>query len=271
MKISLLGKKIGMTRIFKDDGVAVAVTVVKVEPSVVTAVKTVEKDGYSAIQLGYGDVKEKNVNKPRKGFFEKIGVKPKRRLYEVRVDGPVEGVKPGDILGVENFEKGDYVDVSGLSKGRGFQGVVKRHGFSGGRGSHGDKTGRRPGSIGQSAYPSRVFKGMLGPGRMGGKRVAVQNLEIVDVDFEDMLLLVEGAVPGPNGGVVEIAVSLKKGKDKELKVVSPEPEVPEEEGNSEEGVGNSGENLEKVGEGLEKGSPEEVEVTETNDNDKKEE
>lgn len=219
MKIGLLGKKVGMTRVFRDNGKAEAVTVLEVTPSVVTAVKSVERDGYAALQLGYGTRKEKHVNKCEKGFFDKIGTELKKVLYEVRTDVELKDVAVGTVIGIENFEAGDYVDVAGTSIGKGFQGVMKRHNFHGGRGSHGDKTGRRTGSIGQSAYPSRVFKGMRGPGRMGGKNVTTQNIEVVDVDLENNLLILKGAVPGAKNSVVKISISLKKGNDKDLVVV----------------------------------------------------
>ena len=218
MKIGLLGKKVGMTRIFRDNGAAVPVTVLEMEPSVVTKIKTKAKDGYSAIQLGYGVRKPKHITKSQKGFFEKIGVSCKNMVYEVRTKDDIDTLKRGDHLGVDNFVTGDIVDVSGISIGKGFQGVMKRHNFSGGRGSHGDGTGRRGGSIGQSSFPSRVFKGMKMPGRMGGENVTVQNLEVIKVDVDNNILVIQGAVPGPKNNVVRVNISLKKGTDKELKV-----------------------------------------------------
>lgn len=219
-----MAKKIGMTRIFHESGEAIAVTVLEVEPSVVTQLKNQENDGYNALQLGYGNRKSKNVRKPQRALFEKIGLDNKLVLYEVRSETPIEGVKPGDELGIDNFAAGDYVDVAGISIGKGFQGVMKRHHFSGGRGSHGDSTGRRTGSIGQCSYPSRVFKGMKGPGRMGGKRVTTQNLEVVSVDEENNLLVLAGSVPGPTNGFVEVGISLKRGVDKDIKVRSTQKE-----------------------------------------------
>jgi len=203
-----------MTRIFKEDGSAVAVTALEIKPSIVTAIKSKEKHGYDAVQFGYGDAKEKQLNKPIKGYYSKLGIENKKNLYEVRY-GVDNNFEVGETLGVDNFEVGDYVDISGVSKGKGFQGVMKRHNFSGGRASHGDSTGRRPGSIGQSAYPARVFKGMKGPGQMGNKQKTVQNLEIVKVDYESNLILVDGSVPGAKDNVVKVSISLKKGNEKE--------------------------------------------------------
>ncbi len=217
MRISLLGKKIGMTRVFKENGEAVAVTAIEVSPSVVTQLKSSEKDGYTAIQLGYGAKKEKHLNKAQKVFYDKVAVAPVSKLYEVRCDGDVD-LSVGDSLGIDNFTTGDYVDITAVSKGKGFQGVMKRHNFSGGRASHGDSTGRRGGSIGQSATPARVFKGMKGPGRMGGKSLTVQNVEVILVDEENNLILVEGGVPGAKNNVVRISLSLKKAEPRELKV-----------------------------------------------------
>jgi large subunit ribosomal protein L3 len=223
MKVSLLGKKLGMTRLFTDDGRAIAVTVIEMEPSVVSQVKTTEKDGYDAIQLGYGKIKEKKVKKAQRGLFNKAKIPFKNTLYEIPLS-QTAAVEQGDLIGIENFEAGDVIDVTGTSIGKGFQGVMKRHHFSGGRGSHGDKTGRRSGSIGQSAYPSRTFKNMRGPGQMGNKMVTTQNLEVVKVDTENNLLIVEGSVPGAKNSLVRISLSLKKGKDKELVVVKGQEE-----------------------------------------------
>jgi len=220
MKIGLLGKKIGMTRVFKEDGQALAVTVLEVQPSVVTAIKNEKRDGYCALQLGYGERKEKHTTKPLQGFFKKLKLSYKKVLYETPYDNSCEGLKPGDMIGIDNFSAGDFVDVTGTSIGKGFQGVMKRHNFHGGRASHGDATGRRPGSIGQSSFPSRVFKGVCMPGRMGGERTTIQNLEVVDVDLENNLLLIKGGVPGPEDKLVKVAISLKEGTDKELKITS---------------------------------------------------
>lgn len=219
MKIGLIGKKVGMTRIFQENGQAIAVTVIEIDPSVVTGVKTAKSDGYSALQLGYGDVvKAAKVNKAQKGFYKKSGVSLKKKLYEVRSVSDIEGVEAGDLLGIDNFEVGDYVDIVGTSIGKGFQGVMKRHNFAGGRASHGDSTGRRTGSIGQSAYPARVFKNMKNPGQMGNERVTVQNLPVVKIDAENNLLVVHGAVPGAKNNLVRVSISIKKNAEKELKV-----------------------------------------------------
>jgi len=227
MKIGLIGKKIGMTRIFQEDGQAIAVTVIEVDPSIVTGVKTAKTDGYSALQLGHGDIKEKKVNKAQKSFFSKVGVGLKKTMYEVRADQDIEGVEAGDLIGVDNCEVGDYVDIMGVSIGKGFQGVMKRYNFAGGRASHGDSTGRRTGSIGQSAYPGRVFKNMKMPGQMGNERVTVQNLPIVKIDSENNLLVVHGAIPGSKNNLVRVNLSVKKSADKELKVTKAQEEAPE--------------------------------------------
>lgn len=191
-----------MTRVFKDNGDAVPVSVLEVGPCVVVAERTEEKDGYSAIQVGFGERREKLFTKPQLGQFEKAGVKPKHHLREVSFEGEV---KVGDELKVDIFRKGERVDVSGISKGLGFMGVMRRHGFSGSQTTHGQSDRRRaPGSIGQSSYPSRVFKGMKMAGKMGKDKVTVLNLEVVDVISDQNLLLVKGAVPGKNGTLVKI-------------------------------------------------------------------
>jgi len=219
MKVALLGKKIGMTRIFREEGSVIPVTVLEVAPSVITQVKTLEKDGYTALQLGYANQKEQRISKSKRGLFAKIAVPCKRFLYEVRSEKELEGLTPGDQIGIENFEIGDYVDVTGVSIGKGFQGAVKRHHFKGAKSfSHGDMSRKRTGSIGASAFPSRVLKGMKGPGRMGGRQVTVQNLPVVDIDLEHNLVLLEGAVPGSRNNMVRISVALKRGKAKELKI-----------------------------------------------------
>jgi large subunit ribosomal protein L3 len=227
MKVSLLGKKLGMTRVFTDDGSAVAVTVIELEPSVVTALKSKDTDGYDAIQLGFGSVKEKKVKKAQKGFFAKAKVELRKKLYEVRLDTAVDSLAVGDSLGVDNFEAGDFVDIEGTSIGKGFQGVMKRHHFSGGRASHGDKTGRRGGSIGQSAYPSRTFKNMKNPGRMGNEQVTTQNLKILKVDSENNVIVVQGSVPGAKNNIVRVSLALKKAKESDLKVIKAEREEKE--------------------------------------------
>jgi large subunit ribosomal protein L3 len=200
----IIGKKLGMTQVFGEDGQAFPVTVVKAGPCVVVRRKSKEKDGYSAVQLGLvEDRKVKRITKPMKGHFEKVDLPPCRQLRELRVDEASEA-KVGDKVSVDLFAPGDRVVVTGRSKGKGFQGVMRRHNFSGGRATHGSMFHRAPGSIGQSAYPSRVLKGMRAAGHMGSERVTVRNLEVVRVDAENGLLLVRGAVPGAGGGYVVI-------------------------------------------------------------------
>ena len=197
---ALLGTKIGMTQLFVEDGAVERVTVVQAGPCRVTGLRTEERDGYNAVQLGYGDVPERKLTKARLGHLKKSGDAPLRHLREFRDEG--EGLEVGQELTVDVFEKGQKVKVSAVSKGKGFQGTVKRHGFSRGPVTHGSHNVRAPGSIGASATPSRVFKGIRGPGQMGNKRVTQRGLEVVDI--RDNLLLVRGSVPGPKGGVVEI-------------------------------------------------------------------
>ncbi len=202
----LIGKKIGMTSIYDASGKIVPCTVLEAGPCVVTQVKTIENDGYEAIQLGYDEKKEKRTSKPLKGHFEKAGTTPKKVLREfTRFE---EGHKKqfGDVLDVTIFIEGEYVDVSGISKGKGFQGVVKRHGFRGvGDSTHGQHNRlRAPGSLGASSWPSRVFKGMRMAGRMGGNKVKMINLQIMKIVQEKNLILVKGSVPGPNGSYIII-------------------------------------------------------------------
>lgn len=197
----LLGKKIGMTSVFSADGKNVPCTVIECGPCVVTQIKTVETDGYAAVQVGFQDVKEKNVFAPLLGHFKKAGVTPKRHLAEFVYD---QELNLGDAVTVELFGENDFVDVVGTSKGKGFQGVVKRHGFGGvGQMTHGqDDRQRKPGSIGACSYPAKVFKGMRMGGQMGGKRVTTQNLKVLKVIPEHNLLLIKGSVPGCNGSIV---------------------------------------------------------------------
>ena len=197
----LLGKKIGMTSVFGADGKNVPCTVIECGPCVVTQIKTVEKDGYSAVQVGFQDVKEKNVSAPLLGHFKKAGVTPKRHLAEFVYE---QELNLGEAVTVELFGENDFVDVVGTSKGKGFQGVVKRHGFGGvGQSTHGqDDRLRKPGSIGACSYPAKVFKGLRMGGQMGGKRVTTQNLKLIKVIPEHNLLLVKGSVPGCNGSIV---------------------------------------------------------------------
>jgi large subunit ribosomal protein L3 len=199
---ALLGTKIGMTQVFVEDGVVERVTVVQAGPCRVTALRTEERDGYNGVQLGYGDVVERKLNKAQLGHIKKSGDAPLRHLREFRDEG--EGLEVGQELTVDVFEKGQTVKVSGVSKGKGFQGTVKRHRFSRGPVTHGSHNVRAPGSIGASATPSRVFKGIRGPGQMGNKRVTQRGLEIVDVIADQNLVLLRGSVPGPKGSVVEI-------------------------------------------------------------------
>jgi large subunit ribosomal protein L3 len=205
----ILGKKLGMTQVFDENGDSVSVTVLEVGPCLVVQRKTIETDGYEAIQVGLVEKRmPRRVPKPMQGHFEKAGVAPMRRLREVRVtDG--EEYSVGDELKTSVFEVGSYVTVTGTAKGKGFQGVVKRHGFSGGRTTHGSMFHRAPGSIGQASDPSRVFPGVRLPGRTGGNRVTVKNLQVVHVDEETNLLLVKGAVPGAKGSYVSVKQAQK--------------------------------------------------------------
>ncbi len=200
----IIGKKIGMTSIFNDDGKNIPCTVIEAGPCVVTQVKTKDVDGYDAIQLAYDDKKDKHTGKALKGHFAKARVSPKKILREFTRFEAGHQKKYGDVLTVDIFEEGEFIDVVGYSKGKGFQGVVKRHGFKGvNDATHGQHNRlRAPGSIGASSYPSRVFKGMRMGGRMGGNRVKLINLQVVKVIPEKNLLLVKGAVPGPNGSYV---------------------------------------------------------------------
>uniref|UniRef100_A0A832I6G8 Large ribosomal subunit protein uL3 n=1 Tax=Eiseniibacteriota bacterium TaxID=2212470 RepID=A0A832I6G8_UNCEI len=201
--IGLIGKKIGMTQVFSDQGEAVPVTVIEAGPCTVTEVRTRERDGYTAVQLGFGTNKEKRFTRPVLGQFKKRNLPPARQLREFRVED-VTPYQVGQALTVSMFEKGQRVDVQGVTKGRGFQGVIKRHGFVAGHASHGPTMGREPGSIGASAYPSRVIKGKRLPGHMGAANLTIKNLEVIGVDAEQNVLLVRGAVPGPPNGLVFI-------------------------------------------------------------------
>lgn len=203
---AIYGKKIGMTQIFSEDDRVVPVTVIVAEPNKVCQVKTTATDGYEAVQLGFGAIKPKKVNKPMAGHFAKQGTDPVRYLREVRVENASE-YKVGDTQTVEAFAEVKKVDVTGVSKGKGFQGVIKRHGFGGGRASHGSHFHRIPGSIGQCATPSRVFKGVRLPGHMGCDTVTVKNLEVVRVDAEQNLILVKGSVPGGKNGIVRVRMA----------------------------------------------------------------
>jgi large subunit ribosomal protein L3 len=204
----IVGEKLGMTQIFVDTR-AVPVTVLKAGPCVVAQVRTQESDGYDAVQLAYGQTRPQDVNRPTKGHFDKAGAEPMRHVVELRTDD-ASAYAPGQPVTADVFAPGDTVDVVGVSKGKGFAGVMKRHGFAGLRGSHGvERKHRSPGSIGACATPSRVFKGMPMAGQMGNQRVTVLNLEVVRSDPERGLLLVKGAVPGPNGGLVMVRSAVK--------------------------------------------------------------
>jgi len=206
---ALLGKKIGMTNVFSADGKLVPVTVLQVGPCVVTQVKTNEKDGYTALQLGFDETKVERLTKPMAGHLKKTSDKGFRVLREFRADN-VENVTAGSTIGLEIFAVGEKVNVSGISKGRGFQGVIKRHGFSRGPETHGCRNHRQGGSIGNSAWPSKVFKGKKMAGHMGSNRETVKNLTIVDIRPESNLLLVKGPVPGFKTGILEVQKTEKK-------------------------------------------------------------
>ncbi len=206
---ALLGRKLGMTQVWNADGHLVPLTVVQVGTNVVTQVRTEEVDGYSAIQLGFGEIDSRKVTKPLQGHFEKTGVAPRRHLAEVRTSEH-DSYELGQELDAATFEAGQSVDVSGTTKGKGFAGVMKRHGFAGVSASHGaHRNHRKPGSIGACATPGRIFKGLRMAGRMGGNRRTVQNLTIQAVDTEKGLLLISGAIPGPKNGVVLVRSSVK--------------------------------------------------------------
>ncbi|MBN1487204.1 MAG: 50S ribosomal protein L3 [Anaerolineae bacterium] len=206
----IIGKKVGMTQVFKEDGEVVPVTVIEAGPCYVVQLRTPENDGYKAVQLGYGEVKPHRLTKGELGHLEAAGVPPVRHLYEFRMRDD-ESYTVGQEIKVDIFETGEHVDVIGTSKGRGFAGVVKRYGFAGGPHTHGQSDRERaPGSIGACASPGRVWKGMRMPGHMGARRVTSQNIEVVLVDPERNLLAVNGSVPGPNGGLVKIKVARKQ-------------------------------------------------------------
>jgi large subunit ribosomal protein L3 len=203
----ILGKKLGMTQLFTEEGKVVPVTVIEAGPCVVVQKKTAETDGYNAIQLGFGEIREKLVNKPTKGHFGKGGVRPLRYVKEFRIEN-VDDYQLGQEITAEVFAAGESVDVIGTSKGKGFAGGIKRHGFHRGPMAHGSKYHRRPGSLGAKG-PARVFKGRKLPGRMGGERVTVQNLEVIRVDKERNILLIKGAVPGPKQGLLIVKNAIK--------------------------------------------------------------
>jgi len=204
---AILGKKLGMTQIFKEDGTVVPVTVIEAGPCKVTAVRDAERDGYRAVQLAFGEVKQGKLSKAEEGHLKKAGAAPMRHLVEFRdedLGAEEDGPKVGDDVTVAGFEAGQKVKVAGISIGKGFQGGIKRHNFSRGPVSHGSHNVRAPGSIGASAFPARVFKGMRMPGQMGNKRITQRGLEIADIDAERNLLLIKGSVPGGRNGIVEV-------------------------------------------------------------------
>ncbi len=206
---SLIGKKIGQTTFFEESGKATHVTVLEMGPCVVIQKKTLENDGYQSIQLGYAERKEKHTTKAQQGHFKKAGATPKRVLKEFRVED-ANAFQVGQTLTVENFKDVTWVDVTGVTKGKGFQGVVRRHGFSGGRNSHGSMFHRAPGGIGASSDPSRVFPGTRMPGHMGTDKNTILNLRVVKVDSENNLMFVKGAVPGADGQIITVRPSVKK-------------------------------------------------------------
>ncbi len=205
---TLIGKKVGMTQIFDEKGKVIPVTVIEAGPCLVAQVKSVETDGYNAIQLGFGDVKESKLNKPEKGHFAKAKLALKKHLREFRLDS-VDGVNVGDEIKVDTFQTGDKIDVQGTSKGKGFQGVIKRHGQSRGPMGHGSMYHRRPGSMGPTSTPGRVFKGKKLPGHMGRVTVTIQNLDVVKVDLDKNAILVKGSVPGAKGAILKLKTSVK--------------------------------------------------------------
>ena len=206
----ILGRKIGMTQIFTEAGEVVPVTVVEAGPVVVTQVKTIENDGYNAVQVGFGDAKEKSLNKPQKGHLAAANTL-KKHLKEFRVDS-VQGYTVGQEIKADVFAAGEMIDVTGISKGKGFQGPIKRHGQSRGPESHGSRYHRRPGSMGACSYPGRVFKNKKLAGHMGSVKVTVQNLEVVRVDADKNFILVKGAIPGAKGSVVTLKEAVKASK-----------------------------------------------------------
>lgn len=202
MARGILGRKIGMTQLFVDDQ-AVGVTVIETDPCTIVQIKTNESDGYNALQLGYDEVKDSKVSRPIAGHFGKAGVAPHRHLFEIRIDNP-DDYTVGDKLSVDFFEEGDKVDIAGTTKGKGFQGVVKRWNFAGGPATHGSHFHRRPGSVGNCVKPGRVVKGKKLPGQMGSRRTTVRGLKILQVDPERNLLIVKGATPGARGTILEL-------------------------------------------------------------------
>ena len=208
MKKGLIGKKVGMTQIFDEAGKVIPVTVIEDGPCVVAQVKTVETDGYNAVQLGFGDVKDKHINKPEAGHFAKAKLPNKKHLREFRLDS-IEGIKVGDEVKADVFEAGEKIDVQGTSKGKGFQGVIKRHGQHRGPMGHGSMYHRRPGSMGSTSTPGRVFKGKKLPGHMGSQTSTILNLNVVKVDADKNVILVKGSIPGAKKSIVRVRKSVK--------------------------------------------------------------
>lgn len=206
MATTILGRKLGMTQVWSEDDRLLPVTVIEAGPCVVTQVKTEKSDGYSAIQIGFGEIAERKVNKPMMGHFNKAGVEPKRHITEVRVDD-AGTFKVGSAITVDSFAEAVSVHVTGVSKGKGFAGVMKRHNFKGGPGGHGSHLHRAPGSVGQCATPARIFRGKKMPGHMGSEVVTVRNLDVVKIDSEQNLLIVKGAVPGAKGALLTIRMA----------------------------------------------------------------
>ena len=210
----IIGRKLGMTTIYDDNGTAIVVTVVEAGPCTVTEIKNLERDGYSALQLGYGFVNEKHLKKPQIGKFKKTNIEPKKYLREFRIED-ISNYTLGQELKADVFEKGDYIDVSALSKGKGFSGVMKRHNYHGGPMSHGSNFRRRAGSIGSNTYPARVWKGKGMPGHMGDSKVTIQSLRVIEIRSEDNLIMISGAIPGAVNGIVKLTVAMKK-KNKKI-------------------------------------------------------
>ena len=208
MNKGLIGRKVGMTQIFDEQGKVIPVTVIEAGPCTVVQVKTVETDGYNAVQLGFGEVKEHKVNKPVKGHYAKSKLTPKKHLREFRLNS-LENINVGDELKADTFAAGDKLDIQGISKGKGFQGVIKRHGQSRGPMGHGSMYHRRPGSMGPTSTPGRVFKGKKLPGHMGRETITIQNLEVVRVDLDKNVILVKGSVPGAKGAILKLKTSVK--------------------------------------------------------------
>ena len=210
MKKAILGKKLGMTQIFDEKGRVIPVTVIEAGPCIVVQRKTIDCDGYEAIQLGFGEIKEKHLIKPKKGHFTKVDVAPKKHLREFRLDEINYNV--GDEIKADVFSAGEFVDITGTTKGKGFQGVIKRHGQSRGPMGHGSMYHRRPGSMGSTSTPGRVFKGKKLPGHMGRITVTIQNLDVVRVDMDKNVILVKGSVPGPKGAILKVKSAVKASK-----------------------------------------------------------